>query len=161
MNRDSTEQTEITNLLKRHFGVSLEPKQVVVQRVPVSHTADASLFLTPKNQLYGLIRAQSALTLGDVKTLVRKMGLAVTTFLPPHGQETYFADAAHEKFCQVFPGRRQVNDTELRYYLSLVSYNPALFKVDSVTDGVVRQFDTHDSSGWRAAVKFTYKQISL
>lgn len=149
----------IEEVANRQFGLDIEVRQVVAREIPVSHTATATVFLTPKKQLFALINAKSALTLGDVRKLIKKMGLEAEGYLPPVQDKDYFNTVASDKFRSVFPGRHHVDEAELRYYRLLAPYNPALVRIRAVTDGVVRQFDSQDSSGWRTAVKFAYRQI--
>ncbi|NCU31323.1 hypothetical protein EOL73_03930 [Candidatus Saccharibacteria bacterium] len=149
----------IEEIVKKDFGLSVAVRQVVAREIPVSHTAEATVFLTPKHQLFVLINAESALTLGDVRKLVKKMGLEAEGYLPPVHDKDYFNVVAREKFRTVFPGRHSIDESELRYYRLLAPYNPALVRINAVTDGVIRQFDSHHSSGWRVAIKFAYRQI--
>ncbi len=154
-----TNDIAIEEIVKNHFGLQVDVKQVVAREIPVSHTATATVFLTPKHQLFALIQAHSALTLGDVQKMARKMGLSVENYLPPRHDTEYFNESARAKFRSIFPGRHDVADNELRFYRLLAPYNPALLKIDSIRDGVIRQFDSHDSSEWRISAKFAYKQI--
>ncbi len=150
----------IEAIVKNQFGVQLDIKQVIAREIPTSHTATATVFLTPKHQLYALVRARANLTLGDVRKMAKKMGLEVEAYLPPHYNGDYFNDIARVKFSSVFPGRHAVDESDLNYYKLLAPYNPALLRIRNVTDGIIRQFDSHDSSQWRVAAKFAYKQIS-
>ena len=54
----------LNRALRDSFGVDVDAKQIIVNRVSVSPTAEATLFLTTKNQLYLYISAQSKMTLG-------------------------------------------------------------------------------------------------
>ncbi len=159
MNDDVVNDIAVEELVKSHFGLQLDVKQMIARDIPVSHVASASVFLTPKHQLFALIQARSVLTYGDVRKVAKHMGLEVETYIPPGHDEGHFNALAREKFRQVFPGRHDVSDEELRYYRTLVPYNPALLKVQSVTAGTIKQFDSHDSSEWRVAARFAYKQI--
>lgn len=150
----------LEEIIRTQFGLQLGMKQMIVRDIPVSHTAEASVFLTPKHQLFAFIKAQSALTFGEVKKIAVRMGLDVDEFVPPGRDMDYFNDIAKEKFRQVFPGRHDITEEELRYYRTLVPYNPALLRVKSISGGAIKQFDSHDSSQWRVAAKFAYKQIT-
>ena len=150
----------VEEIVRTQFGLQVGIKQVVVRDIPVSHTAVASVFLTPKHQLFALVKAQSALTYGEVSKMAKRMGLEVDEFLPPGHDGLYFNAVARDKFRQVFPGRHDVTEEELRYYRTLVPYNPALLRVRNVSGGAIKQFDSHDSSQWRVAAKFAYKQIT-
>ncbi len=159
MNDDIYDDLAIEQIVKSEFGLQLEVKQVIAREIPVSHTATATVLLTPKHQLYVMVRAQAGQTLGDVRKIVKKMGLNAEAYVPPHHNGDYFNDIAQEKFRQVFPGRHSIDENELRYYRLLAPYNPALVKIDAIPEGVIRQFDAHDSSQWRVATRFAYKQI--
>lgn len=154
-----TNDIAIEEIVRTQFGLQVEVKQVIAREIPVSHTAAATVFLTPKHQLFALIQAQSGFTLGDAQQIGRKMGLEVDSYLPPQHNANYFDDVARQNFRKVFPGRHDVADSELRFYRLLAPYNPALLKIKAINDGVIRQFDSHDSSQWRVAAKFAYKQI--
>lgn len=64
----------VEELIKAQFGLQLEVKQMIVRSVPVSRVATASVFLTPKRQVFALIQAQSAMTLGDAARYCQKDG---------------------------------------------------------------------------------------
>lgn len=149
----------LERLGKERFGVDFEIGQVIVRGVPVSRTADATVFLTKKKQLYVYISARSRLLLGDISKLVSRMGLKAELYLPPIGNPDYFNVIAREKFEQVFPGRTYVKDDELRFYRTLAPYNPALVLINEVKNGEVYRYDSDTRSGWRLAARFAYRRI--
>ena len=149
----------IERSIKDYFGISPEIKQIIVNHVSVSRTAEATLFLTSKKQLYLYIKAQSKLTFGDVKKLVTRMGLKADIFLPPKGRPQYFNEVGLDKFSEVFPGRKLVNDKDIAFYKTLAPYNPALVLISEIRDSHVYQFDADSNTGWRVAAKFTYRRI--
>ena len=145
--------------LQTSFGVDIDIMQPIVFRVPVSHTATATLFLTTKKQLYLHISGPSKLLLSDIKKIITRMGLKSELFIPPKGQPHYFEDIALAKFNEVFPGRKQVNDEDLIFYRTLVPYNPALILISEIKDGHVYQFDSDSNTNWRVGAKFAYRRI--
>ncbi len=145
--------------LQTSFGVDIDIMQPIVFRVPVSHTAQATLFLTTKKQLYLYVTGPSKLLLSDIKKIITRMGLKPELFIPPKGQPQYFEDIARAKFSEVFPGRKHVNDEDLVFYRTLVPYNPALVLISEVKDGHVYQFDSDSTTNWRIAAKFAYRRI--
>lgn len=145
--------------IKDKFGVNLEINSVISGRIPVSHTATATVFLTGKKQLYAYIEAKSSMSVGDVKKFLTKMGLKGEVFMPPRNQPDYFEDIALQKFNAVFPGRTHVTSDDLIYYRTLVSYNPALVQIQEIPDGVIRQFDTDAQGNWRPNARFAYRRI--
>jgi hypothetical protein len=145
--------------LQTGFGVDIDILQPIVFRVPVSHTANATLFLTTKKQLYLYVNGPSKLLLSDIKKIITRMGLKPELFIPPKGQPHYFEDIALAKFNEVFPGRKQVNDEDLIFYRTLVPYNPALVLISEIKDGHVYQFDSDSNTNWRVGAKFAYRRI--
>lgn len=144
---------------KERFGIDVDISQVIVRGIPVSRTADATVFLTKKKQLYVYISARSRLVLGDISKLVSRMGLRAELYLPPVGNPDYFNVIGREKFEAVFPGRTYVADDELRFYRTLAPYNPALALIAEVKNGEIYQFDSDTRSGWRLATRFAYRRI--
>lgn len=159
MNADIYDDMALEAIALEHFGKRFDIEQVIARNIPTTHTTTASVFLTTKNQLYALVHGRAPLTLGDVRKLVKRMGLEAEAYLPPAHRPTYFDDIAVEKFKSVYPGRHDISDADLRYYRLSAPYNPALVLIAAVTDGSVKQFDSSDSSNWRVAAKFPYRKI--
>lgn len=153
------DELAVERAMQERFGVDIDVRQAIVFRIPVSHTAEATLFLTQKKQLYLYVTAQSRLLLSDIKKIVSRMGLKAELYLPPKGRPQYFDEVGREKFREVFPGRSHVSDDDIIFYRTLAPYNPALVLISEVKNGEVYQFDTDASGQWRAATKFTYRRI--
>lgn len=149
----------LEQIAHEQFGVQLDIKQVIARNIPTSHTTKATVFLTTKRQLYVYISGRAPLGLGDVRKIVKRMSLVAEAYLPPHHEPRYFDRHAETKFRETFPGRTPVNDQDLHFYRLLAPYNPALVLINEVDGGVVKQFDSSDSSNWRVAAKFAYKRI--
>lgn len=145
--------------IHERFGITVDIRQAIVAHSPVSHTAEATLFLTTKKQLYVYITGQSKLLLSDIKKLVSRMGLKAELYIPPKGRPQYFDEIGREKFSEVFPGRGHVSDEDIIFYRTLASYNPALVLISEVKNGEVYKFDTDAMNNWRLAAKFTYRRI--
>ena len=159
MNADIYDDIALESIALEQFGKRLDVQTVIVRDIPTTHTTTASVFLTTKNQLYALVQGRAPLTLGDVRKLVKRMGLEAEAYLPPAHHPKYFDEIAMEKFKSVYPGRHDVSDADLRFYRLSAPYNPALVLISAVTDGTIRQFDSADSSNWRTAAKFAYRRI--
>ncbi len=149
----------LERIAKDKFGLAFDIDKVIVRQVPVSHVAEATVFLTKKKQLFVYISAHSKLVLGDVKKVVTRMGLRAELYLPPRGEIDYFDEIGRQKFRDVFPGRSNVTSQDLMFYRTLAPYNPALVQIHEVIDGEIKQFDTDSSSGWRVAARFAYRRI--
>lgn len=149
----------IQKVIRNRFGVIADIQHIIVNRIPVSRSAYATLFLTDKKQLMLYISGEQKLLLGDIVKLVSKIGLKADLYLPPKNNPTYFNDLARNKFFAVFPGRRNISDNDLRFYRTLVPYNPALISICEVKDGHVYQYDSDSANTWRVATKFSYRRI--
>lgn len=159
MKSDMYEDLAIEELIRQHFGMRMEIKQVLVRGAPVSHTSEATVILSAKNQLYVLVKGQSRLKMGEVKKIVARMGLKTELFIPPKGQPDYFNKIARDHFHKVFPGREQVSSDDLAYYRTLAIYQPALVQISEVSGGKIYQFDTDSASSWRPVTEFSYRRI--
>ena len=153
------EELALEHAIKESFGVEADIRQAIVFKVPVSNTAEATLFLTSKKQLYLYISAKSKLLLCDIKKIVSHMGLKAELYMPPKGRPFYFDEVGRSKFHEVFPGRSHVSDDDIIFYRTLAPYNPALILVGEVKDGMIYQFDSDSNTKWRAAAKFAYRRI--
>ena len=159
MNSDIFDDIALEQITKDEFGVGIDIKQVIARGIPTGHTTTASVFLSTKNQLYVYISGRAALNLGEIRKIVKRMGMVADAYLPPRKDGGYFDRIAVAKFKDVFPGRTPANDGDLRFYRLLAPYNPALVRIGEITDGVIRQFDSSDSTNWRVAAKFSFRRI--
>lgn len=159
MSDDIYDDLTLERAVKDKFGLKVDIDKVIVRQIPVSHTGEATVFLTTKKQLFVYVTARSKLVLGDVKKIVTRMGLRGELFLPPKGEINYFDEIGREKFREVFPGRGHITSQDLIFYRTLAPYNPALVQINEVIDGEIKQFDTDSSSGWRTVTRFAYRRI--
>lgn len=149
----------IEHIAKEKFGITLEVQQMIAREIPISHTGEASVFLSSKKQMYVYIHAKSNLVLSDVKKIVSRMGIKAELYIPPRGQTDYFNEIGREKFRKVYPGRVNVTEQDIMFYKTLAPYNPSLIVVHEIKNGEIKQFDTDSSTGWRTAAKFAYRRI--
>ena len=155
----SYDKLALEEIIKDRFGLRTDIKEILLQGAPVSHTAEASVILNAKNQLFVLITAQAKLTLGDVRKIITRMGLKPELFLPPKGEPDYFTRIAREHYKGTFPGRANTSSQDLDYYKTLARYQPALVQISEVKDGTIYQFDTDSAKAWRSAKEFSYRRI--
>lgn len=159
MNDSIYDDVSIERQIKASFGADIEIDAVIARRMPVGRTTEATLFLTTKKQLYLYIHGQAPLLFSDVKKIVSRAGLVAELYLPPAGKPRYFEEIGVAKFQEIFPGRRVVSDTDIIFYKTLAPYNPALVLIHEVKNGVVYQYDSDATGGWRPSVKFSYRRI--
>lgn len=149
----------LEKFLKSHFGVNFEIHQVIGRDLPVGRTAEAFIFMTKKKRMYVFISAEAKLLLGDIKKILSSMNLRAEKFIPPNGIANYFEDQAKQKFLEVFPGRVHVSDDDLRFYKTLIPYNPALIEISEIKNGEIREFNPDSRGNWRVVKRFSFKKI--
>ena len=110
------DERALAALIDDQFGLTIEIQSVVLPMSDVSRTAQATVVLDRTGELLAYITARAIMTLGDVKRLVRRMGLRPERFVPPKHQPNYFDDVATEKFQAVFPGMNVTSPDDLIYY---------------------------------------------
>ena len=159
MTTDMYDAIALEEAAKEHFGFTVEVDKIIVNKVDVSRTAEATVFLTKKKQLLVYISAQSRLVLSDMQKIVGRMGLKAELYLPPKGQPDYFDEIGRQQFRSVFPGRTEVSEDDIRFYRTLAPCNPALILISEVKAGEIYQYDSDARGDWRLATKFAYRRI--
>lgn len=160
MNNDQlVDDLALESVSEEAFGMPLEVDKIIVQRIDCGQNAQATFFLSKKRQLYCYIEGPVHLTLGDIKKMAARMGVRVEMYVPPRGRPTYFDDIATRKFVSIYPGRRDIQPDDLRYYRTLAPYCPALLLINEVKDDMIYCADHDARTGWRPAVKFAYRRI--
>lgn len=149
----------LEQILAEKFGVNTEVDKVIARNLDVGNSTRATLFLGKKKQLYCYIYGPSRLLLSDIKKLASRIGVKPEVYFPPKGRPQYFDEIGRDKFREVFPGRRDVSDEDIVFYRTLAPYSPALLLISEVRDGTIYQADHDARTGWRSAVKFTYRRI--
>lgn len=159
MNDQVYHDFELEKIIKAKFGVNAEIDNVIARRFPVSRTAEATLFLTKKKQLFLFIDSQSKLLLSDVQKIVSRVGLKAELYMPPKNRPHYFDEVGTEKFREIFPGRGHITQQDIAFYRTLSPYRPALILITEVKNGSIYQYDSDSSGQWRLHVKFAYRRI--
>lgn len=158
MNEEIFSDISIEKLAANQFGVSFDIKQVVVRDLPLSVSVRATLLITTKNQLYLYVVGEAPLVLADIKKFVGRMGLVADAYLPPADEPDYFNRVGREKFIEVFPSRRPLNDSDIAYYRTLAPYNPALVRIARIKNSEIFGYDL-DAHDWRKVAEFSYSKI--
>lgn len=159
MNEQVYDDLALEKNLKVEFGVDAEIDAVIARRFPVSRTAEATLFLTKKKQLFLYVSGQSKTLLTDIQKIVSRAGLKAESYIPPKGRPEYFDEVGTEKFREIFPGRGHISAQDIAFYRTLAPYSPALVLISEVKNGIIYQYDDDSTSGWRQCAKFTYRRI--
>ncbi len=159
MNDQLYDDVALERQMKESFGVVTEIDSVIARHIPVGRSVDATLFLTNKKQLYLYVNGEAPLLLSDVKKIVNRVGLQAEMYLPPKGRPQYFNEIGTEKFEEIFPGRKVVNEEDVAFYKTLAPYSPALILIREVKNGIIYQYDSDATGGWRPHTKFSYRRI--
>lgn len=159
MDSDFFTDLAISETIREQFAKKFEITRMIVRDIQVGSVAHASVFRVKGGNVYTLVRSKTELTLGDIIKMLRNMGVEADDFAPPSGVETYFDDKALERFKEVFPGRRIVNDSEdLRYYRKLIPYTPALARVAQIR-GELREYEP-ETRRWKIVKRLSYTRIT-
>ncbi len=153
------DEIDLEKFIHLTFGLVIDIKSTVANKIPVGAGATASVILSDKGLLYALVWSHGVMNLGDVRKIMTRMNLKPEQFMPPHADAQYFDRIATKKFREVFPARDVVRDEDLAFYRTLAPYNPALVQISEVIDGTIKQYDTDAVGHWRPSVKFAYRRI--
>ncbi len=159
MNDQLYDDVAMERQIKTDFGVTAEVDSVIARRIPVGRSVEATLFLTSKKQLFLYISGETKLLFSDVKKIVSRVGLSAEMYLPPKGRPQYFDEIGIKKFEEIFPGRKVTNDEDIIFYKTLAPYSPALVLIHEVKNGIIYQYDSDATGGWRPNAKFSYRRI--
>lgn len=159
MNDQLYDDVALERQIAAQFGVNAEVESVIARRIPVGRSVEATLFLTNKKQLFLYVDGEARLYLSDVKKIVARVGLHAELYMPPKGRPQYFDEIGTAKFQEMFPGRKVVSDEDIAFYKTLAPYSPALILIREVKNGVIYQYDSDATGGWRPHTKFSYRRI--
>lgn len=159
MNDQLYDDVALERQMKDRFGVSAEVESVIGRRIPVGRSVEATLFLTSKKQLFLYIDGETRLLLSDVKKIVSRIGLHAEMYMPPKGRPHYFDEIGTAKFEEIFPGRKVTSEADVAFYKTLAPYSPALVLIREVKNGIIYQYDSDATGGWRPHARFSYRRI--
>lgn len=159
MNDQLYDDVALERQMKSQFGVSAEVESVIARHIPVGRSVEATLFLSDKKQLFLYVSGEARLYLSDVKKIVSRIGLQAEMYMPPKGRPHYFDEVGTDKFHEIFPGRKLVTEQDIAFYKTLAPYSPALVLIREVKNGIIYQYDSDASGGWRPHSKFSYRRI--
>lgn len=159
MNDQMYDDVALERQIKALFGVEAEVDSVIARRIPVGRSVEATLFLTSKKQLFLFVHGEARLLFSDVKKIVSRAGLVAELYLPPKGRPNYFDEIGVAKFREVFPSRKAVTEEDIVFYKTLAPYSPALILIREVKNGIIYQYDSDATGGWRPSIKFSYRRI--
>ena len=160
MDNDNTvDELALERTAKNLFGVAVAVDKIIARRIACGQNAQATFFLSKKRQLYCHIEGPARLVLGDVRKMAARMGVRAEMYMPPKGRPNYFDEIAREKFLDVYPGRHDIQPSDLVFYRTLAPYHPALLLISEVKNGVIYCADHDAHGGWRPAAKFAYRRI--
>ncbi len=153
------ENMAIEQLCKKEFAFTISLKRVIARDVPTSKGTSTTVFEDTRRALYALCIAEASLTLGDVKAIVRHMGMEADTYFAPHGQSNYFLHYGRQNFYATFPGRKLISDEETDFYQSLAPYNPALMRIARVK-GEIREYSSIFQR-WQKTRNYNYTRMQI
>jgi hypothetical protein len=157
MNDDIYTDIAIEESITKEFLIKLDIDRMFARGIKTAANAEASVFKAKGGAVYAYITGPEKQTAGEVHKMAHAIGLEYSEMVPPAGVEDYFVAQATRRFKEVYPGRRDINDEDLRYYKTLVPYPIALLKVTKIK-GEIRAFDP-ESQSWKVVKQMSYSQI--
>lgn len=151
---------ECNELVPRVFHVYLPVKKLLFDDIETGPKSYAVLFESG-HDTYALIVARegSSQTLGDVRRIVKGMGLEAQRFFPPGADPQYFYQEGVQHFLNAFPGRKQWKKEDIRFYELLADYPVALVRIAAI-NGEVRRFNQAQNQ-WQAIFERHFRKIQV
>lgn len=154
VDQEVTTAIEIEHTSRVHFRCDFKVKYVIVGDLETLKGARVTVFETTDHEVFAFCSSEEPLELGDVKRIIRGMGLNASHYLPPAQHHSYFINYGKLAFTTAFPGRHITSNDDLSFYESLAPYNPALIKIRAITDGIYGYIPVLEQ--WYKAADFTY-----
>jgi hypothetical protein len=155
VDQEVTTAIEIEHASRVHFSYDFKVKQIIANDLETLKGSRTTVFETTDHKILAFCTSEESLELGDVKHIIRGMGLEASYYLPPAQYHGYFINYGKQAFASAFPGRQITSNDNLSFYESLAPYNPALIKVHTIPDGVYGYIPALGK--WYKAIDVTYK----
>jgi hypothetical protein len=137
--RDTSKKAQIELISRRSFNIKLDVTSIIANDIVAGDKTYVSLFETEQGT-YALCESEQALTLQDVITITRSIGLSAQGYYAPFGDKEYFADYGKKIYTTVFPSRKNVTREDMSFYQKLSPYSPALIRINRV-EGELRHYN--------------------
>lgn len=148
------ELSRIKSICSNYFNIEPDIKELILDSAPSSNNTNTTIFETSTDEVYALCLSEKALTLADVKSIMRSMGIKADSFLAPKGDEDYFLKYGQRIYKSVFPAKKLTNEQDIEFYKTLAPYSPALIKVAKI-NGIIRKYNTNWHQ-WQKALELNY-----
>lgn len=157
----ATHLVDLEHACQDNFGVQLKIKRIISDDISTSDKSNTTVFETDNHTIYAFCRADSKLTLSDVKHIMKRMGMEVEAFLPPRGIDDYFVKFSRQAFTATYPGRNVGDMTaqQRAFYQDLAPYSPALVRVGRVK-GEIREYFAA-LQRWQRSRPYSYARIKV
>lgn len=151
---------ESNKLIPLAFRIKIPITKVLFDDIETGPSSYATIFKSG-DDTYVLLEAEDGheQTLGDVRRIVRNMGLEAQQFFPPAADPFYFYREGVNHFLKAYPGRKDWKDEDIDFYQSLAAYNPALVQLSAV-NGAVCRFNICTNS-WQKAFNYNFKKVRI
>jgi hypothetical protein len=158
-------ETEVSNALaiedvcRSYFGYDLKVKHIIADNIETGTHSHATVFETDDGNIFTFCHSKLSLELGDIKHIIRNMGMDAKVYLPPANNPDYFKDYGKQAFQASFPGRHITKHDNLSFYESLALYNPALVHIAAI-NGEIRGYIPVLET-WHKVADYTHKHIQV
>lgn len=128
------------NLIRKYvstnFKINLKIEKLIANKIELAEGTFLTIFKSFDGKLYGLLTAKNNLDLIDVKKIVKTSGIDTANYIPPQGDINYFIEYGRQRYQKHFPGKVKISTKDTEFYQTLAPYNPALFSINKIGDGV-------------------------
>ena len=150
---DKLKMREIERICVEDFRLNLNITKLIITDVATLNNSYTTIFKSG-HKMYALCQSKTPMTLREVKSSVRLMGMEADEYIPPMQDSHYFTRFGRQAFMSVFPGREVVSDEDMLFYQTLAPYSPALIRIRKV-NGQIRRYNQR-SSNWQPTLNFSF-----
>ncbi len=152
-------RTHLERISKDYFGVDLHVDEIIANDITTGKNSYTTLFRADRQTLYALCEADDALSLSDVKEIIKSMGAEADEYLPPYDDDEYFQRAGTKAFSAIFPSRKEATLQETVFYQNMAQYSPALVRIARI-GGEIRRYNAI-SDRWQKDFDLSYLRMQV
>ena len=156
---NSMRKRHCESVVQEQFHLHLPVDELLFDDIETGARSYAVLFRSGRH-LYALcIDDDMRQTLGDVKSMMRHMGVKPLKVLPPHADPDYFTREARQSFSVTYPAIKAVDIEALRFYQDSTIYAPGLVRIAEISGAIKRYVPT--APHWQTAFDYSFRKIQV
>jgi hypothetical protein len=156
---EASEIIDIEQKCRDFFDLEVKAKRVIASNVQTGSRARTTIFEADQHTVYALCVGDETLVLRDVQRMAKGMGIEPEAYLPPHGNENYFAEFGQQAIRSMYPGRMTSAGLETNFYQTLAPYSPALVQIARI-NGEIREYHS-PLQQWQKLQDCSYAKVQV